>query len=299
MSQPHTVVLHLEQPLRKSAEAGTHNFISKMVKVLENARFRVEFSSGMNSKTGYSLSHMSSPPGQVGLVFRRVYHYPFWQIDQSAARWDWDTAKATFNAASIDALTAQKFYRYWQKRLWGDFTDNATRAGFVYVPLQGRLLEHRSFQSCSPLEMLEICLQHVPNKKVIAGLHPKEIYSKPEIAALEGLAARYPRLQIQKGGTDNLLQGCDAVVTQNSAAAFNGYFFAKPAILFAKIDFHHIATIADVARPGAAFAKLAAHKPDYAAYIYWFWQLQSINAGRDDAEDKIARRLLRFGWPLG
>ncbi len=284
--------------MRKSAEAGAHNFISKMVKVLEKARFRVEFSSEMHAAAGYSLSHMSPPPGQLGLVFRRVYHYPFWQIDQSAARWDWDTAKATFNAPSIDGAKAQKFYRFWQKRLWGDLTKNITRAGFVYVPLQGRLLDHRSFQSCSPLEMLEICLQHISDKPVIAGLHPKEIYSTPEIEALAGLAARYPRLQMQKGGMDDLLRGCDAVVTQNSAAAFNGYFFAKPAILFAKIDFHHIAIIADMTQPEAAFAKLKTHRPDYAAYIYWFWQLRSINAGREDAEEKIALRLLRFGWPM-
>ena len=61
-----------------------------------------------------------------------------------------------------------------------------------------------------------------------------------------------PRLRLETGGAAEALAACDLVVTQNSAVAFNGYFFHKPAVLFAEIDFHHIA--ASVPRLGVAAA---------------------------------------------
>jgi len=65
---------------------------------------------------------MISPPNANGLVFRRVYHYPFWQIDAVAQRWHWDVARADFDpdAASDDA---SRFYKFWQKRLFCDAPD--------------------------------------------------------------------------------------------------------------------------------------------------------------------------------
>ena len=96
---------------------------------------------------------------------------------------------------------------------------------------------------------------------------------------------------------EHLLHDCDYVVTMNSAVGFFGYFFEKPCILFGDIDFHHIAL---GATPGdlSAFDKIESHTPDYARYVWWFWQHMSINAGRPEAEDKIRDALIRGGWPL-
>lgn len=292
MSAPRIVRLYMEEALRRSAETGSHNFIAKMVKVLETASFRVEFSSDLAvRKDRFSLSHMAQPPGSRGLVFRRVYHYPFWQIDQIAERWDWDTAKAEFNPDRDTTAVAQKFYRFW-----GDLVDCPKGTGFVYVPLQGRLLEHRSFQKCSPIAMVEHCLENMPDRPMIVTLHPEEDYTCSEIALVQRLAALHPRLSIQNGEMKSLLRDCDCVVTQNSSVAFNGYFFGKPALLFAEVDFHHIAVFADLKDVKASFARLETHRPDYAGYIHWFWQLSSINAGHVLAEQKIEQRLRRFGW---
>jgi hypothetical protein len=87
-------------------------------------------------------------------------------------------------------------------------------------------------------------------------------------------------------------------VTQNSSVAFNGYFFGKLSLLFRKTDFHHIATQANLENLAEGFAAVQEIEPDYAAYIHWFWQKNSINAGRPEAEEMIARRLKRFGWPV-
>jgi len=95
-----------------------------------------------------------------------------------------------------------------------------------------------------------------------------------------------------------MLKTCDYIVTQNSSVAFDGFFFAKPSVLFGQIDFHHIA--ANVSELGAAAAiRQAPHMtPDYAGYVHWFWQEMSINAGRPEAEQQIKAALSRAGWPI-
>ena len=292
---------HLEPDLRKSAEADQHPFIAKIAAVLEKARFRVEYAhhgETADDDGAWSLTHMKQPPDARGLTFRRVYEYPFWQIDQTAERWRWDVARADYDADSIDGKEATRFFDFWRKRLYQDAAARTTKDGFIYVPLQGRLLQQRSFQKCSPLEMVEHCVAHAGNRGIVATLHPKEVYSPQEIAALEELERRHERLTIRTGGMIPLLQHCDFVVTQNSGVAFCGYFFQKPALLFAEIDFHHIAISADMARLADSFSAVAQHDPDMARYVWWFWQDQCINAGREDAEAKIAARLARFGWPM-
>lgn len=292
---------YLEPGLRERAATGQHPFIEKMAKMLKKSQFRVEFRDHgdfAESRGAFSLSHMKEPPYARGLVFRRVYEYPFWQIDCTGRRWDWDVARNVFDPNEVPVKEAEQFYRYWGKRLYDDAPQKAERGGLVYVPLQGRLTRHRSFQMCSPLEMVEHCVAHAGDRRVIATLHPEEEYSAAEKAALEAMVERHPRLSVEVGGMVALLQACDYVVTQNSSAAFAGYFFAKPVLLFAKIDFHHIAINAKMGDLPRCFAQVAAHRPDFARYLWWFWQDQSINAGRDTAEAKIAERLKRFGWPI-
>ncbi|MFD2741266.1 hypothetical protein ACFSUD_16935 [Sulfitobacter aestuarii] len=288
--------------MRSSAEAGQHNFIGRTATVLANAGFTITYhdiaEADRHPEGTYSLTHMKPPTDARGLLFRRVYHYPFWQIERQAERWLWDVAARSFRPEEIDAREAHQFYDYWRKRLFGGTARSARREGCVYVPLQGRLLTRRSFQSCSPLEMLEHCLRHEKTRKIIATLHPKEHYSHAELAALTELEHRFPRLSIRTGEMEALLQDCDYVVTQNSAAGFAGYLFGKPLLLFGEIDFHHIAIKADHGNLQDSFVCVIGHRPDYARYLWWFWQDQSINAGRPEAETKIVARLRRYGWPV-
>lgn len=299
MNDDKTIRFYMEEPLRKSAAKGEHNFLRLIENVVTKAHYRVDycdFPKNGDAFPGYSLTHMISPPNANGLVFRRVYHYPFWQIDAVAQRWHWDVARADFDpdAASSDA---SRFYKFWQKRLFRDAPDSSRKEGFVYVPLQGHLQRQRLFQSCSPIEMIEHTLAH-SGRKVIATLHPKETYSSSDRNALKALAKVHPQLTIATGDMERYLQTCDYVVTQNSGVAFSGFFFGKPALIFGQIDFHHIAVRADLQALGDSFDRIAAHAPDYEKYVWWFWQDQCINAGRYDAEARIAARLRRFGWPV-
>lgn len=304
MSEERLLTFYLHWDLRKRASRGRHNFISKICSVVEDAGFKVAFDKADGetllrsaARPGYAMFHMDDPFHDRALTLRRVYEYPFWAIEESAKRWEWKVARSAFDAAAVPA-DKSRFFAYWAKRQFGTAPAAAGRGGYVYVPLQGRLLAQRSFQSASPLEMLEQVLDHDPVRRVAATLHPKETYTQAELDALSRLEARFPRLTVSSGRMADHLRDCDYVVTQNSSAAFFGYFFRKPAVLFGRIDFHHIA--ANVHSLGAAEAirRAPQMQPDYAAYLFWFWQQMSINAGLETAEARIRQRLASAGWPV-
>lgn len=299
MSVTREMRLYLEPELRRSALAGEHNFLNITLSLLREAGFAVEIlgtgaeeRAAAPGRPGYALFHMEQPTHDRAMTFRRVYQYPFWTIEPFAERWQWRVAQTEFPAGRISRRQADQFYARWQKRLFGEAPQRTTRDGFVYVPLQGRLLNHRSFQHCAPVEMLERILERDPQRDVVATLHPKEVYTPDEIRAVERLCERFPRLTLSDRDMVTCLTHCDYVVTENSSAAFSGFFFGKPALLFAGIDFHHIALGPE------DFDRIASHDPDYAGYIWWFWQEMSINAGREDAPLKVSLALRRCGVPL-
>jgi hypothetical protein len=301
MSSSNKVRFYLPEGLRQSAEAGEHNFLTKVADVLRAADLEVYYEAPHFAdarRSGYSLFHMERPFTRNSVTVRRAYFYPFWQIEHSHERWRWDVAKARFDPDGIDVNEAVRFYRFWQKRLYEAPLKNLGHDGFVYVPLQGKLLEKRSFQHCSPVEMIGHTLAQEPNRKVIAALHPKESYSEEEFAVLERLEAEYSQLELRMGDMDDLLARCDYIVTQNSSVAFSGFFFGKPCVLFGQIDFHHIAANVALLGVAGAFDAVRSSAPDYALYVWWFLQKMSINAGRPETEDRIRARLLALGWPV-
>jgi len=291
---------HLDPELLASTAEGRHNFLNRIKGVCETAGMRVELvpndagtrraSAGLE---GYDLFHMDPPTHDRALTVRRVYHYPFWAIEAHAERWRWRVAQTAFPGA---APGARRFADYWRERLFGAV--RPARGGYVYVPLQGRIRDHRSFQTAAPIDMIRAVLRQDPKRNVIATLHPSEEYDQADLRALEKLDWAEPRLSIQTGEMHRHLLACDYVVTENSSAAFNGFFFHKPCVLFARIDFHHIAANVAALGEDEAFRQVRDMQPDYDGYIHWFWQVMSINAGRPEADARIAEALRRGGWPV-
>ena len=244
-----------------------------------------------------SLVHMQDPISKRGLTFRKLYSETFWRIEDTGARWDWSLAQAKFDPASIEPNAAQAFYDHWQEQLHGAQAKGSVRDGFVYMPLQGRLLEQRSFQSTSPVEMIRHTLAQC-DLPIQATLHPNETYTQAEHDALAQLANEHARFQVVERSMEDALAACDFVVTENSSAGFHACFYGKVSILFARIEFHHIC--ASVPRSGiaGAFEVARALTPDFAAYIYWFWKLNGIGLESTDASDQLHRALLQYKWPV-
>jgi hypothetical protein len=297
-------VLHcyLPQPLRRNAAAGEVNIITRIGAALEPSGWRVIYHADDAAerdkslkRKGYGLFHMQEPLTDRTLNLRRAFHVPFWQIEETNERWNFDVAQVGFDPAEVDRGDADSFAARWRKALLEPGT--VRRDGFILMPLQGKLLIQRSFQSMSPVAMIEATLAADPGRRIVATLHPKESYSAEERAALAAIAARHPRFTVGPG-SDRLILTCDYVVTQNSGVAMKGFFAGKPAVQFARSEFHHIA--ASVPRDGvaAAFAQVRGPLPDFAGYVTWFFRQHCINGGAPDVEAQILARFRRHGWPV-
>ena len=272
--------------VRQSLErAGWQVTIRSDAERLQMARF-----AGHHLVVNRPVSH----PRCVNL--RGAYLPPFWRIESSNDRWNFTVAGQSFDPASIPQPEAQRFLDRW--RVSQLKAVEPSRDGYIFMPLQGVLQRRRHFQSMSPIRMIDATLQADLSRPILATLHPNESYSDQDMVALQAIASRESRFVLSNAPSHDLLCGCDYVVTQNSSMVMTGYFAQKPAILFAEIDFHHIAQ--SVPRLGIerAFRKVLKKPPDFAAYLLWFMRYNAIAQFANDAEAKIATRLRQLGWPV-
>jgi hypothetical protein len=301
MTDEKTLHLYLPEKMRADAAAGQVNIVNRIAQAVAAVGYGMAFHpdtaaarASAAHRSGYHLFHMHEPEGPRTLCLRRAYYYPFWRIEATNARWDWDVARAGFAGAS-DPAAAQGFFRRWREKIAGPTLPRDE--GYVFMPLQGRLTEHRSFQSMSPVAMIEATLEAEPGRDILATLHPRESYDADERAAITAIGRRTPRFRLLDTPAHDLVAGCSHIVTQNSSVALSGYFSEKKSVLFGRIDFHHIA--GSVPREGleAAFARLK-EAPDFAGYLFWFFRENAINGGAPDAEARILARFRRHGWVM-
>ncbi|CUH79364.1 hypothetical protein [Tropicibacter naphthalenivorans] len=292
--------LYLYPDLQRRVAEGRHGFLCALVDVLKDNGFDVqmhgdtpeELDAG-RARGGYSVVRMIDPLGPQGVTFRKTYYEPFYHLETTSARWTWPVAQTPFDP-NQPAHKAARFVANMRARIFGDRA--ISRDGFIFVPLQGRLLEKRSFQTMTPIEMLETLLEH-DTRKIVATLHPRETYTAPELTALEKLEVLNHRFFVTREPAEDLLASCDYVATMNSSVALAGYFIEKPALLFGQVDFHHIA--ARYADHGPdAIAKAPTLTPDYAAYLWWFFRVMAIRARGEDAHQGVRAALKRAGWPI-
>lgn len=97
-----------------------------------------------------------------------------------------------------------------------------------------------------------------------------------------------PNLTIGRGD----LGAADLIVTQNSTVALKGLLLNKPAMLWARIDWHHVC--ASVPRDGLTWD---IPRPDGLRYLFWYLRRQSLCAWEDNPK-AIRNRLRALGWPL-
>lgn len=305
MMQGSCARLYFPNPMDQRARAGDHNFVTKLQEALSLSGWTLDIRTASPVDTlaaaaqdDYALFLMQEPAHAKGLSLRIAYFMPFWRIERTAERWNFDVARADFDPGQSDPAEAKRFAKYWAKRKFDLDPGDIRRDGTIYVALQGHIDTQRSFQTASPLDMLRETLRRADGRRVIAGLHPKEQYSDADRRKLEELRRSFPLLDVTTGGMETHLRGCDFVVTENSSVALLAMFFRKPAIVFAKIDFHH--AMLNVAEIGVdrAFDLVERHAPDWDRYLHWFLKMTSVNAGAPEASQQIAARLRALGWPL-
>lgn len=295
MAAERVLNLYLPAHLRADHAAGNVNILSQLIAALPGWELihRPEEEGAAQPHPGFALTHMQEPLSPQALCLRRAYWYPFWRIEATNERWNFAVAQAVPALADVPKIRARNLHQRLRERVLQG--RQITQEGFVFMPLQGRLLQHRSFQSCSPVAMIETSLAR--DLRVVATLHPGESYSLAERAALDRLAED-PRFTLADAPAADLLSRCDFVVSQNSSLALQAMIAGKGAVLFAGIDFHHPA--GSVPRDGleAAFAKGAEPPQRMAEYLWWFLKVRAIDAQAPDAAAQIRAVLRGQGWPV-
>ncbi|MDO5603801.1 MAG: hypothetical protein Q4G25_01435 [Paracoccus sp. (in: a-proteobacteria)] len=290
------LTIHLDPAMTEHALSGQFNFINRVRAATESRGWQTALAPETGQRPEryhYALHHMSGPAHPRVKIFRRTYYYPFWHIESDPRRWHWPVARAAFNPNRIDTAGARRFIHQLRQRIMPGLTPVAPE--HVLIPLQAQLTETRSFQTMSPLEM--VAAVAATGKTCIATLHPGGHYSAAELAALDDLAARYSNLSVG-GDSRSLLAAAEYVATQNSAVGFDAYLLARPVVLFAQTDFHHIAL--NVADTGVARAleQAPGHRAHYAKYLWWFLRRQAIDAMAPDADLHILAAMKKGGWPI-
>lgn len=300
MSAEHTLHFHLPPWHIDRVRDGKGGILNRVIETVEARGWTCILhaeteTAALPVAEGHHLVMNRPVIGGNTLTLRRCLREPFWRIEATNDRWDWPIARKPFRPGQVNGH-AGGFIGNWRGRIFGDLP--LTRQGHVLIPLQGKLLEHRHFQSMSPVDMIRATLAAEPERPLILSLHPKETYSEAELAALAALIAAEPRLSLAQEPTLNLLASCDYVVTQNSSTALAGFFAEKPAVLFARIDFHHIAGSVPDLGVDAAFACALGPAPAFARYLFWYFKQNAITAWADDVQERIAENLRRHGWPI-
>ena len=286
--------LYLPDYFRQGHEAGQATILSRLLAALPGwaPQHHPEAEGLTQPHRGFGLTYMQEPRRMGVLCLRRAYWYPFWRIERTNERWNFEVAHKTPSYARIPPRARAFHTRLAERVLEGR---EPRREGFVFVPLQGRLSDHRSFQSMSPVAMVQALLDHQP-LPVKATLHPAETYAEADHQALARLAT-HPRVELVSAPSDDLLAGCDFVACQNSSLALQAMIIGKGAVLFAGIDFHHPA--GSVPRDGLARALEVGSQPpaQMTEYLWWFFKQEAIDAQAEDAPERIRAVLSARGWP--
>ena len=158
MAEAKILRIYLDPDMRDMAQRGDFGFVSRVTRAFEGEGFRVELRKNSfeeraksGARHGYSLFLMDDPFHEKALTMRRAYYYPFWRIEPTAKRWEFDVARKRFDPAEIDTDMANEWYRNWRRWLFkgapdvvafGLFEDVAACGGQVtgaVAPQSGRM----------------------------------------------------------------------------------------------------------------------------------------------------------------
>lgn len=229
-----------------------------------------------------------------------AYIYPFWNLDPWGIRALSSIAQAPFDPVSIDAGAARAFANRLRKR-WvaprksryeQPMQPMVVPADAVAVFLQSE--DHRSLAETCYLDLRQMV------KALLARDDPRPIVIKPHPLDqnpatrrfLNRVAARDPRVRVLEANIHDILARAVVCVTINSAVGVEAMLHGVPVVLCGQSDFHHAAvTVKHPDAFDAAVAQAEAQVWAHDAFVYWYFGLNCLNAGRDSLVDDFLLKL--------
>lgn len=238
-----------------------------------------------------------------------AYVYPYWHLDPRGFRATSSIGAMPFRPGRIDGQSAKAFFARLSKRLLGKRISRydqprekaAFPAGCIAVFLQSEA--HRGLRETCYLSheaMLSALLARLDPRPIVIKAHPLEPDGQGRSLA-EALAARDRRVIVTGANLHDILDHAAVTVTINSAVGLESMLHRVPVVLCGQADFHHCAVT--VRAPGqldAAIATAEATAWPFARYLYWYFGLNCLDAGKPDLLGDVLARIAATGFdPAG
>ncbi len=244
------------------------------------------------------LVHNGDAVGKNALNLAEAYVFPYWQLEadgilgnSAIGRKTYDPTQKSPEAEAFFATLQQRRVAARASRL--DQPEAVTKLPknclAVFLQKDSWLTDRCSLPHSG--DMLQAVADGAGGRPIVVKHHPRGANPK-DVETLEKLRAAGADITVTEANLHDILRACVASVSISSACSFEGFLHEKPAILFGKSDFLHIAHAYD---PAAGFAttlaEALAQDIDYAAYVHWYLAENCLNP---EAEDFIPRLLVRI-----
>ncbi|MBL1437900.1 MAG: hypothetical protein COB08_017090 [Rhodobacteraceae bacterium] len=300
------LIFHAAAEMRSHIERGLHGFANMLSRIFEAEGYAVRVAGigradiwRAKLDRNYHIFDMDGASGRRALNMRPSVLQPFWTLERPDSRYNGRMAHKVFDPSTVGGGLVTPFFEEMQKLYISPNMPDVGMKGYVLVPLQGQLSKQRHWQYASVQSMVETICAQDPRRKIILKPHPKEAYSAEDHAVIAKLLL-LPNVEVLELPIEALIAKCAYIVTQNSTAVFEGILHRKPAILFAKSDFHHIfPTVKSATDAPEAFARVKAKDMLFMKYLYWYLRMNAADIRRADAPAKIREMLAEAGWNIG
>lgn len=236
-----------------------------------------------------------------------AYVYPFWNLDPWGIRALSSIAAQQFDANAVDMRLATPFANRLRKRwVQGRTSRYEQPQQAVQIPAQCIAVFLQSEGHRDVMETCHLDLRQMV-KAVIARDDPRPIVIKPHPRDhdpstrrfLNRIAGRDPRIRILDANIHDILAQAAACVTINSAVGIEAMMHAVPVVLCGKTDFHHCAvTVQAVADMDAGILQATQTDWPQDAFLYWYFGMNCLNAGKDTLIDDFLARVTATGYKL-
>jgi hypothetical protein len=236
-----------------------------------------------------------------------AYVYPFWNLDPWGIRALSSISEKAFYPNVIDGELATNFANLLRER-W--VTQRKSRyeqpmqtaqipSGCIAVFLQSE--GHRDVMETCHLDlrqMVKALMARDDPRAIVIKPHPRD-HDPTTRRFLNRIAGRDPRIQIADANIHDILAQAAVCVTINSAVGIEAMMQGVPVVLCGQTDFHHCAvTVKTAAEMEAAIAQATQTTWPHDAFLYWYFGLNCMNAGKETLVDDFLARVAAAGHPL-
>ena len=299
------LILHARPEMRARMDAKSHKLSNILRGIFEGLGFAAQTADHNKLNIwkakldkNYHIFHLGGADGARALNMRKAYFEPFWSIEKPHSRHWGRVAHKTFIPNTVGPGLARPFFKRMQERYIKPDGQISEATDYAFVPLQGKLCKQRDWQFADLATMVKTIRTQDPDRQIILKPHPRENYTHEELDLL-GQLTLLSKVQTVDAPLQSLLANCAYVVTQNSSVAFEGILFQKPAVLFARADFHHLFPVVKSPEDAStAFSQVRSAQFQFEKYLYWFLQMNCANVSQLSARGKIMEMLYEGGWNL-